>query len=313
MTRSRHMLPAAITTAEYEALRSDPQRWEPVLADIAEAHGLGRPELRAVGDGSNLVARLGDDLVIKLFPPLMRHQYESERLTLRHLQGQLSTLIPEIVIDGETSGWPYLVMTRLEGVSLSAVWGECTEEEKRSILYSMGRLTAEVQAVPPGPLTALEPEWKGFMAGQAKKCRSHHERSGLALHLLDQIDPYLEKTRSVLPESFQPAILTGEYTPGNLLMTRQGGSWQISGLIDFGDVMVGFSEYDLLGPTTFLTSGAEQVRALLDGFGYDGPAATRGLGQRLMRMLLLHRFSRLVKWQDRVRSFDELERLLWPL
>ncbi len=301
-----------MTEAELDALRLEPQRWEPILAEIAAAHGLSRAELRAAGEGSNLVALLGDDLVIKLFPPIMRHQYESERLTLQHLRGRLSISIPETVIDGETGGWPYLVMTRVEGVSLSKVWGDCTEEEKRAILHAVGRLTAEVQAVPPGPLTALEPEWKGFIAGQAERCRSHHERLGLAPHLLKQIEPYLAKTGSVLPESFPPVILTGEYTPGNLLMTRQAGAWRLSGLIDFGDVMAGFSEYDLLGPSTFLSLGdAGRVRALLDGFGY-GAAAPRGLSRRLMRMLLLHRFSKLVQWQDRVRDFDELERLLWP-
>lgn len=308
----RPVLPAVVTEAELDALLLEPQRWEPILAEIAAAHGLSRAELRAAGEGSNLVALLGDDLVIKLFPPILRHQYESERLTLQHLRGRLSLSIPETVIDGETGGWPYLVMTRVEGVSLAKVWNSCTEEEKRSILYSVGRLTAEVQAVPPGPLTALEPEWKGFIAGQAERCRSWHERRGLAPHLLEQIEPYLEKTRSALPESFQPAILTGEYTPGNLLMTRQAGAWRLSGLIDFGDAMVGFSEYDLLGPSTFLSLGdAGQVRALLDGYGYGTPPP--GLSQRLMRMLLLHRFSKLLRWQDRVRDFDELERLLWPL
>lgn len=307
------VLPALTTEAELDALRLEPRRWVPVLAEIAEAHGLSRAELRAAGEGSNLVALLGDDLVIKLFPPIMRHQYESERLTLRHLRGRLSVAIPETVIYGETGGWPYLVMTRVEGTPLSKVWSECTEEEKRAILVSVGQLTAEVQSIPPGPLTALEPEWKGFITGQAERCRSHHERRGLAPHLLDQIGPYLEKTRSVLPESFQPAILTGEYTPGNLLMTREAGAWRLSGLIDFGDAMVGFSEYDLLGPGTFLSLGdAALVQALLEGYGY-GTAAPHGLSARLTRMLLLHRFSKLVEWQDRVRDFDELERLLWPL
>jgi hygromycin-B 7''-O-kinase len=128
------------------------------------------------------------------------------------------------------------------------------------------------------------------------------------------------KTREAVPGSFRPVVLTGEYTPENLLMTRHAGAWRVSGLIDFGDVMIGFNEYDLLGPGTFLVSGdALRLRELLVGFGYGDPHPSSGLSQRLMRMLLLHRFSDLhsqVKidgWQDRVRDLDELEALLWPL
>jgi hygromycin-B 7''-O-kinase len=279
-------------------------------------------EPRGVEDGSNLVALLGDELVIKVFPPFLRHQYESERLTLRHLEGRrLSVAIPRVVVDGEADGWPYLVMTQLAGLPLSAIWSACAGEEKRAILRSVGSLIAEVQAIPPGPLAALEPRWEGFVASQAERCRSRHERLGLPQRLVEEIDGYLKETRDVIPEDFQAAILTGEYTPGNLLMSRAAEAWQISGLIDFGDAMVGFSEYDLLGPSTFLAAGdAGQVRALLSGFGYNEvSSAAPGLSERLMRMLLLHRYSNLnvqvsiEAWQGRARNLDALKRMLWPL
>jgi hygromycin-B 7''-O-kinase len=100
-------------------------------------------------------------------------------------------------------------------------------------------------------------------------------------------------------------------------MVQRDGAWHISGLIDFGDARVGFGEYDLLGPGTFLASGdPHRVHALWHGFG---GASTRGLGRRLMRMLLLHRHSdlrvqvSLAGWESRARDLDELEALLWPI
>jgi hygromycin-B 7''-O-kinase len=83
--------------------------------------------------------------------------------------------------------------------------------------------------------------------------------------------------------------------------------------------MVGFGEFDLLGPSTFLAGGdARLVRALVAGFGHSEPASLRGLSHRLMRMLLLHRFSdfrvqvRIEGGQDRARTIDDLRRMLWP-
>jgi hygromycin-B 7''-O-kinase len=314
------MLPSSIAPTDYEALRSDPQRWMPIIAEIAAAHAIARPRMCATPAGSNLIALLGDDLVVKLFPPFLRHQYQSERLSLQHFQWRLSTPTPEIVAIGETAGWPYLVITRLHGVELGTIWHSCGEEEKCAILHAVGELIAEAQAIPPGELMGLEPRWADFVMRQAEQCRRRHERLGLPQHLLADIPRYLTKTQGAIPSDFRPVALTGEYTPANLLVARRAGAWRIAGLIDFGDVMVGFCEYDLLGPGAFLTSGdAQRLENLLVGFGYDALKLTHDLSQRLMRMLLLHRYSDLnvqVKidgWKDRVRNLDELEGLLWPV
>jgi hypothetical protein len=37
---------------------------------------------------------------------MLRHQFESERAALARLHGQLSISIPQIVFEGERSGWP---------------------------------------------------------------------------------------------------------------------------------------------------------------------------------------------------------------
>ena len=58
-----------------------------------------------------------------------------------------------------------------------------------------------------------------------------------------------------------PVILTGEYIPENFL-SCDDGDWRLSGLIDFGDVMTGRGEYDLLGPSVFMAAGMPgRVRA----------------------------------------------------
>ncbi|MBK9682361.1 MAG: phosphotransferase, partial [Betaproteobacteria bacterium] len=66
-------------------------------------------------------------------------------------------------------------------------------------------------------------------------------------------------------------ILTGEYTPFNLLY--QGG--KLSAMFDFGDGLVGPREYDWLGPMCFLAAGdASRLDAFFDG--YHGRPFDRG-------------------------------------
>ena len=132
-------------------------------------------------------------------------------------------------------------MTQLEGRPLEDVWAECREDEKNSVLRQLGELIAEVHKLPVGALSALEPAWTDFIRKQESECRQRHERLSLPRSLLGGLEEYLSRTADVNPETKQisPVILTGEYTPENLLMSRPRGAWEISGLIDFGDVMIG--------------------------------------------------------------------------
>jgi hygromycin-B 7''-O-kinase len=166
----------------------------------------------------------------------------------------------------------------------------------------------------------LHPPWNEFLSRQVQQCKARQQARGLPQALLVDLDRYLEQTANVLPIDVPAVLLTGEFTPENLLMQQHADAWKISGLIDFGDSMAGFGEYDLLGPGTFMASGnPARLRALLAGFGYtDAPLNSR-LSQRLMRLLLIHRHSDLTVqvqidgWHTRVKNLDQLEQLLWPL
>jgi len=90
-------------------------------------------------------------------------------------------------------------------------------------------------------------------------------------------------------------------------------------LIDFGDVMTGRGEYDLLGPSAFMTAGVpRRVRSLFGGFGYSASDITPALKRRLMALMLLHRFGDPTRqiciegWQQKAADLHELQDLLWP-
>ena len=107
--------------------------------------------------------------------------------------------------------------------------------------------------------------------------------------------------------------------PENFLLSCDDGDWRLSGLIDFGDVMTGRAEYDLLGPSAFMTAGMPgRVRSLLRGFGYSSAKFDFTSKRRLMALLLLHRFSDPIRhicidgWQDKASDLTELQELLWP-
>jgi hygromycin-B 7''-O-kinase len=251
---------------------------------------------------------------------VLRHQFDSERAALARLHGRLSISVPQIVFEGERSGWPYLVMTRMSGVNGKEAWLLMPEDQRESVLTQLGETIAEVQRVPPGDLSRLQPQWQQFIPGQIEGCRARHERLGLPRKYLDRLDDFLREATALIPVATAPVILTGEYNPENIFLEERSGRWRLAAIIDFGDVMTGWGEYDLLGPSTFAAGGLPgRVRSLLRGFGYSKASADPALARRLMTLLLRHRFSnlavqiRIEGWQQRTADFYELERLLWPI
>lgn len=313
-------LPGPMSFERFKEFRADPTQWLPAATDLARSHSLPCEDIHVFPNGSNLVVALNSKLILKIFPPMLRYQFVSERLSLLALQGALRVLIPEIVVEGERDGWAYLVITRLKGVIGDEAWPSLPEDQKERVLWQVGALIAEVQKVLPGDLLKLDPQWKQFLPKQIEGCRDRHRRLGLPPRYLDGIDEYLCDATSLIPTEISPVILTGEYIPENFLLEQSAEGWTLSGLIDFGDVMTGWREYDLLGPSTFMAGGKPgRIRKLLHGFGYSDAEITPALTRRLMTLFLLHRYSDLARqvriegWQEKAKTLPELERLLWPV
>lgn len=217
---------------DFEAFRRRPQDWWPVAQDLAHRHGA--TAIEPFKDGSNLVAALTGARVLKIFPPMLVHQFESERRTLAALAGRLSIATPEPLVEGERDGWSYVIMTRLRGRTADEVWPTLTEATKATLLHQLGGLIAEVQAQPLQALATLPPAWPEFLTAQRAACRARHERQGVAPTLRVGLEDYLDRAIATFATDRPPVILTGEYIGQNLMVDQGPSGWTLSGLFDFG-------------------------------------------------------------------------------
>lgn len=299
-------LPADPNPAELDALQAAPARWLGVAAALAARYTT--VPARPAGQGTVLVALLGETLVLKLYPPRLRDHFVFERAMLAHLQGRLALPTPQLLASGEHAGWPYVVMTQLPGTPLDRVWPTLAHAQRCAVLRSIGALAAQVHALPRGPLPTLAPRWPAFLQGQRLRCAARQQRTGLPPQLLAQLPAFLQ---GAVPEG-PDVVLTGEHTPFNLLHQGSG----LSGMFDFGDGLVGPRAYDWLGPLCFLAAGdAACIDAFFDG--YHGRPFDRRQREPLLRLLLLHRYSHLQAqialpgWQA-APDFGTLAARIWP-
>lgn len=300
--------------------KMDIEPFKKAAIEIANRHQLPDASLTLFPDGSNVIFAHGLDRVIKIIPPLLRNQFESERLVLKHLQHKLSIPTPELDHEGEFDGWSYLIMTRVEGETLEAVWGSLKFENKMTLMKEIGSLIYEVHSLGIQGLEPIDSHWKQFIERQISLCIERHRKNQLKEQLLSEIPEYLSASENLVPLKFQPVLLTGEYTPFNLLVKKVADRWTLSGMIDFGDCMLGLPEYDLLGPGAFLIQGNKALlRAFLLSYGYSNDELNSTLSHRLTALMLLHRFSnlhiqvRIPDWEKKVISLNDLQNLVWGL
>lgn len=208
-------LPHFADAKTFRAWRSDPPQWLPIALDIARGHCIETRSPHVFSTGTNLVVGLGENLILKIFPPLLRSQFISERGSLMQLRGRLHLPIPEIVAEGERDGWPYLVMTRLAGTLGSEVWPSLPEAQKERVLRQIGKTIAAVQRAPLGPLAQIEPRWSDFMRTQMLGCKARHTRLGLAPKFLAGLDDLLRDAATLILIDAPPVVLIGEYIPEN--------------------------------------------------------------------------------------------------
>ncbi len=317
MNKSNYILPEVSTDEEYENLKHHSDLFRKAAREIISLNHLPDEPLSPL-DGTNIVFSHGKSRVIKIFPPLHKSHFDNEVLTMQHLHNKLSVKTPKIEYLGELDHWPYIVMNQLEGTLLEGLWEKLEHSNKIIIIRELGSLIREVHSLPTEGLEAIDCHWKEFISRQLKHCVAHHQETGLPEILLQQLPNYLDSVKNILPEIKNPVILTGEYTPMNFLVKQEAGVWHINGLIDFGDSMLGLPEYDLLGPGAFLIQGDKiLLREFLLSYGYSPKEMTSALSHKLTALMLLHRYSRLNAqiriegWEKKVKSLEDLERLVW--
>ena len=317
----RMRLPQAPEPAFFDQIfRLDHAAWRAAIVEVCAAHGIECDAVSAYADGSNLVAAVDNRWIVKIFPTFHGHQWESERRVLAHLRdAKLPLKVPALIAEGtREDGWLYVVMEKLPGLALASCWDEIGPHERIRMIEQIGSTMAAVHRLPLDELGSLPPEWGSFLRNQKVNCRNRHASLG--------VPPWFERGLADLVREWAPenaaedrVLLTGEYTPFNLLVQRNATSWELTGMIDFGDAMVGPRDYDFLGPSMFSCAGDPLlVTALLRGYFGEAQPMNRQTRMRFMALAVLHRYANfnvqlcIPAWRERAASFEARAELVWP-
>ncbi len=300
-------LPAEIDPEEFHTkYRPDFDEWRSAVEEVCSSVGVPCTNMAPFREGSNLVARVEDRWVVKIFPPFHRDQWESERCVLKVIHEASTLPTPEMIGEGErTDGYTYVVMTLLDGVCLEGHWKDLSLTERAGLMGDLGELMRAIHLSPIGTLSQLEPDFGEMLDVRLANLTAHHKRVETPDWIIERIESFVPDALKALDLATPPVLLTGEYTPLNLLVKKESPGTRLAGMLDFGDCMAGPAVYDILGPIVFLGEGNPnllepffEARALLD---YPPSPEVR---QGLLALLLAHRYShppsqfRIAGWRE---------------
>ena len=270
------MLPAISNDSDYSAVIGNDAVWLPAVTTVCRRHDVPTTGLEREPPGTHVVYRSGP-YVIKLFCPLWRDQAVAEVACLKGVQG---LEIPKLVATGSLEGWEYIVMSVIEGVPAIRVWDSISHEDRLEVVGQLGEWIRSLHGS--RALPELKVDWDAFLVARRSGCERHHRMTG------KWNDWISERVSDFSESSFEPVLLHSDFTNDHVFLTEQKGRWRISGIIDFGDAMMGHPHYDFIAPLCFFTFGDPTLsRRLVESYGLK---LTPELANRLTTYCLLHRY-----------------------
>ena len=245
-----------------------------------------------------------DELVLKLFPQVHAEEYPVEAAVIEALHGRLPIPTPRLLGSGERDGWGYVLMTRLPGESLDSAWGQISSPQRYRLAEELGVALAVLHGLALPQVPEWWPlDWDEFVAQQRAGCVERQRARGLADEWLAQIPAAID-----VDLTSRPLVLVHtEVMREHLLVKRDAaGAWRFSGLIDFEPATAGAREYEFVGVGCFVAQGDRRfLRAVLTAYGFTDDKLDAAFRQRLMAWTLLHYYSNLPAWMERMPAPSE--------
>lgn len=263
--------------------------WLPVIEHICQRHQLAAPGWERFALGRNIV--FGNaTLVLKLSQPDWAFEIPREADALQFVYGRLPVATPELIATGELDGWAYLIQRRLPGDLLRVRRADLPHRVQVALAEQQGALMAALHQLPVDRAPAtLAFDWGAMLTEQQAECEQEMRTADVPSALLADLAAYLAQAEALLAADDPAVILHGDLDAINLLVEERNGQWQITGLVDWGDVKLGPLAHDFISPGIHSYRGQrELLQAWYAGYGLRAEQRTVAFMHNIMARSLLY-------------------------
>lgn len=263
--------------------------WEAALMEVGARHHLPTTGWTRATLGRNVVF-LSSHVVIKFGPPHWAGAMAREAAAMQRVATRLPVATPALVAVGTLDGWEYLIQHRLPGANLWELWQQLESTQRAELAYQHGQLMAALHALSIDAAPALlQFPWESMLREQRASCAAAMHASGVAADLVAQVDGYVASATPLLTGDTTHVLLHGDLSHLNFLVEQHNGSWQITGVIDWGDVKIGPRTHEFISPGVHMYRGEQAaLEQWYRGYGVGARERTEQAEQVLMARTMLY-------------------------
>jgi aminoglycoside phosphotransferase (APT) family kinase protein len=229
---------------------------------------------------ANAVYHIGAQRYLKVYGPTAERQFQIERSVLRTLEAHAEIPAPRIVTEGERTPDPsYLVLTEIPGVTAENVWENLARTQQLALARVFGSITAAIHRLPQENLATLEQQfggrnehtqaWKNqrIVEIKATETISVKHRDDLLHFLHEEAQKYFDE---------QQKLTHYDLAHNHIYLSQDKGSWQVTGIIDWGEALLGPPEWDVAYLWFWVfTQDRDAMRECLQTLYADSPPPPR--------------------------------------
>lgn len=299
-------------------------QWVAAVREICHRHNLPVQHVEAGYPGTNAVFVVDDAYVVKIYAPFCPEDFDLERELYALLGANPRLPVPELLAEGileDQIDWPYIVIDFKSGMPIREARTLIPHRNLLRIAAELGEIVRELHRVPVASLTSLahtQASWQRFMRQRQIEVADAALWNGiLPESVVAEIPEFLASALDGAEET-PLALLNGDLTEDHILLKQRSGKWRISGLIDFGDALVGSRDYEWIALWfSALDRDYEELTAFMAAYDprlkLDDAFFTRA-----MAFTFLHEFGADIlaltlkaMGQPQIESLQELQALLW--
>jgi len=232
--------------------------------------------IRQIPGGRNFVFAVNEEWALKVAcdelgeaQQLLRGQ-AIYKLLARHQE------IPaaELVGAGSTPTL-WLVTRKVDGLPLERLWANMTHEQRHDVCFQVGQLMARLHALLCEELRSSQhipfytsTTWaKVVTDGVSEVLRSLCESARYSQSQMKELEKFIVAHEGVLDFDFRPALLFGDYYDMHVCLVQRQDGYYISGMFDFGEVMVGEPSWEFVDANySFLHQSPDYIAAFRKGY-----------------------------------------------
>lgn len=289
--------------------------WVDAAKEICWRHRVSFNEIERAGGSEHIVFFVDDNLVLKIYRPF-RSCFERESKALEAIGGKTFFKIPEIIYQGEFENFPYILMTRMKGDSMTRIdWLKIPEKTQIEFITKLANGLKQIHEINPD---FADDNWAEFVKDRAETFVERQITHGVNQQIIDVLPDFIEENLKLVPVNSETVFMHSDVHFGNLCVSNSNGNLEIAGLFDFADSRRGFHEYDFLAVCVLIIQGQSELqREFFKAYGYRENELDETMRKRLMMLTMLYETADLRRYAMRLKpeavdfSLYELEKGIW--